>query len=231
MHDRDLPRRTAETQRRDTQPGLESLVQRDTVLWLPSFGDRQLSQGRPRCWSEFSSRRAFEGKVLSAFLPEVLVEVVEHFGTACKALRVIAGRGANAFHQRSDTRDFGPPELAILEVDVVNDLGNGAKRGILEAASIEQHLERAFVTLVGEFRLEHVETQFAFLRAVAFAGDEFEAGFRVDEAAYQPSAGDAVDVDALARDPGPVVKGFRRPCRGLSRVFASFVGVLVQSSL
>jgi len=106
-----------------------------------------------------------------------------------------------------------------------------SKRAVLEAASIEQHLEGAFVALVREFRLENVETQFALLWAVAFAGDELEAGFRVDEAAYQPSAGDAVDVDALARDPGPVVKGFRRPCRGLSRVFASHVGVLVQSSL
>src|SRR5262245_45762083 len=109
------------------------------------------------------SRRSSARDVLS----EVLVEVVEHFRPACKALRVIAARGANAFHQRSDTCDFAPPELAILEVDVVDDLGDGAKRGVLEPASIEQHLECAFVAFVGEFRLEHVEAQFAFLRAVA----------------------------------------------------------------
>ena len=54
-----------------------------------------------------------------------------------------------------------------------------------------QHLEGAFVALVREISLEHVETQFALLRAVAFAGNELEAGLRVDEAAYHPSAGDA----------------------------------------
>ena len=27
---------------------------------------------------------------------------------------------ANPFHQRSDTRDFGSPELAVLEVDIVD---------------------------------------------------------------------------------------------------------------
>src|SRR3546814_2127377 len=36
------------------------------------------------------------------------------------------------------------------------------------------------------------------------AVDEFEAGLRVDEAADQPGAGDAVDMDAAARHPGPV---------------------------
>src|ERR1700745_3162587 len=122
-----------------------------------------------------------ERRVLSAFLSEVLIKVIEHFGRACKALRVIARRGADALHQRSDTCDFGSTELAVLEVDVVDDLGDGAKRGILEAASMEQHLEGAFVALVREFSFEHVETQFALLRAVAFAGDEFEAGLRVDE--------------------------------------------------
>ena len=56
VHDRDLSRGTAEAQRRDAQPSPQRLVQRDTVLRLPSLGDRQLSQGLPRCASEFSWR-------------------------------------------------------------------------------------------------------------------------------------------------------------------------------
>src|SRR5262245_12183124 len=174
---------------------------------------------------------SFARACLSAFLPEVLVEVVEDFSPACNPLRIIPGRGADTLHKGSDTCDFGSPELAVLEIDIVDDLGDGAKRCVLEAASVEQHLEGAFVALVGEFRLEHVETQLALLRAIAFAGDELELALRIDEAAYQPSAGDAVDINALARDPGAVAKRFRRPRRGLSRVFASHVGVLVQSSL
>src|SRR5262245_42586618 len=145
--------------------------------------------------------RSFERACLSALLPEVLVEVVEDFGPARNPLRVILGRGTDTLHKCSDTCDFGPPELAVLEVDIVDDLRDGAKRCIFEAAPIEQDLERAFVALVGEFRLEHVETQLALFRAIAFAGHKFELRFRIDEAAYQPSAGDAIDIDALACDP------------------------------
>src|SRR5260221_8537512 len=168
---------------------------------------------------------------LSPSLPEVLVEVVEHFGSPRNPLRVIAGRGADTLDQRSNPCDFGPPELAVLEVDVVDDLGNRAQRCILEAASIEQHLEGAFIAFVGEFRLEHVEAQLILLRAIAFARDELEASLRIDEAADQPSAGDAVDIDALARDPGTVAKRFRRPRRRWSRVFAFHDAVLVQACL
>src|SRR5262249_25199914 len=114
VHDRDLARGTAEAQRRHTQPGLEGLAQRDTVLRLPSLGDRELSQDLPRCGSQFSDRGAFERQVLSAFLPKVLVEVVEHFGPACEALRVIAGRGADPFHKRSVPATSVRPNLPSL---------------------------------------------------------------------------------------------------------------------
>src|SRR5215813_821686 len=159
------------------------------MLRLPLFGDRDLSQGVPRCWV-ISRGGSFERAGSSAFLAEILVEVVEHFGPARDPLRVILGRRADTLHKRSDACDFGSPELAVLEIDIVDDLADSAKRCILEAASLEQDLERALVALVREFRLEHVESQLAFLRPIAFAGDELELGFRVDEAAYQPSAGD-----------------------------------------
>ena len=57
-----------------------------------------------------------------------------------------------------------------------------------------------------EFRLEHVEADFAGLAVVALRRDELEAGVRVDEAADQPGAGDAVDMNAAARDPGFVLQ-------------------------
>src|SRR5262249_21410554 len=166
----------------------------------------------------------YERACLSAPLPEVLVEVIEDFGTARDPLRIILGRCADTLHKGSDTCDFGSAELAVLEIDIVDDLADGAKRRVLEAAAIEQDLERALVALMREFRLEHVETQLAFFRPIAFAGDELELGFRIDKAAYQPSAGDAVDIDAFARHPGPVAKRFRRLRCGLRRVFASHVG-------
>src|SRR2546430_1461504 len=60
---------------------------------------------------------SFERGFLSAFLPKVLVEVVEDFAPACNPLRVIPGRGADTLDQRSDTRDFGSSELAVHEGD------------------------------------------------------------------------------------------------------------------
>src|SRR5262249_19350418 len=155
---------------------------------LPLFRDRDLSQCVPRCWAN-SQVDSFERAFLSALLPEILVEVIEHFGPTRDPLRVILGRRADTLHKRSNPCDFSSPEFAVLEIDIVDDLGDGAQRCVLEAAAIEQHLEGALVALVREFRLEHVETQFALLRSIAFARDEFELGFRIDEAAYQPSTG------------------------------------------
>ena len=72
-------------------------------------------------------------------------------------LRVILRRDADTFDQRPDAGHFGAAELVVLQVDVVDDLSNGAQRGVVERGALEQHLECAFVALVGEFGLEHVE--------------------------------------------------------------------------
>src|SRR5262249_40546463 len=133
---------------------------------------------------------------------EIFVEIVEDLAAARDPLRVILGGDADALDQRPDARDFGAAELAVLQVDVVNDLADGAQRRVLELAALEEHLERALVALMGELGLEHVEAQFAGVGAVAFARHELELRLRIDEAADQPGAGNAVDIDALPRHPG-----------------------------
>src|SRR5215510_1726631 len=85
--------------------------------------------------------------------------------------------------------------------------------------------------LVGELGLEHVEAQLAFAGAIPLAGYEFEVRLRIDETLYQPSAGDAIDIYALSRDPGPVAKRPKRACPGINRRFLRHGLVLVQSSL
>src|SRR5262249_29434504 len=105
----------------------------------------------------------YERACLSALLAKVLVEVVEDFGATRNPLRIILGRRADTLYKGSDTCNFGSAELAVLEIDIVDDLADGAKRRVLYAASLEQDLEGAFVALVREFRLEHVETQFTLL--------------------------------------------------------------------
>ena len=102
--------------------------------------------------------------------------------------------------------DLGAAELVVLQVDVVDDFRDGAKRGIFQCAALEQHFERALVALVRELGLEHVEAQFARMRAIPLAGYEFESSLRIDKAADQPGAGDAIHIDALPCDPGPVAQ-------------------------
>src|SRR5262249_62244598 len=71
--------------------------------------------------------KPFEDACLSALLPKELVEVVEDFGPSRDPLRIILGRRADTLHKRSDTCNFGSPELAALEIYFVADLADGAK--------------------------------------------------------------------------------------------------------
>src|SRR5262249_61265535 len=86
----------------------------------------------------------------------------------------------------------------------------------------------ALGTFVGKLGLKHVEAQFAVAGRIAFARNEFEARFRVDEAANQPGASDSIHIYALAGHPGPVAKRFRET--GLRLCFACHWSVLVQLS-
>src|SRR5215469_9404468 len=169
--------------------------------------------------------------LLSAFLPEIFVEVVEDLAATRNPFRVVLGRDADAFDQRPYAGDFGAAELAVLEIDVMDDFRDGAQRRVLQRGALHQHLERAFVALVRELGLEHVEAQLAFVGAIALAGYEFEARLGVDEPPYQPSAGNAIDVYALSRDPGPVAQRPDRARPGIGRRFVSHHLALVQSRL
>src|SRR5262249_43974603 len=77
---------------------------------------------------------------LSAPLLEIFLEIVEHLGAARDAFRVVLGRDADALDQRPDARDLGAAELVVLEVDIVDDLADGAQRWVLERAALEHHL-------------------------------------------------------------------------------------------
>src|SRR5207302_5561548 len=91
-----------------------------------------------------------------------------------------------------------------------------------------KHFKSALVAFVSEFRLEHVEAQLALLRAVTFARYELETRLGVDEAADQPSAGNAIRVDTFARHPSPAAQRLGEV--GLRLCFACHWFVLVQLS-
>src|SRR6478736_6710102 len=115
-----------------------------------------------------------------ALFLEVFIEVVEHLGAALDPFRIVLGRNADALDQRLDAGHLGTTELTVLEIDVMHDLADRPQCAVLRSGTIEQHLERALVALVGEFRLEHVEAQLAGLWAIPLARYEFESRFRID---------------------------------------------------
>ncbi len=129
-------------------------------------------------------------------------ERVEQVTAARQAGLVVRAAEPDPEHGGGDARDLGPAELCVLEIDVVNDLGDGLEPRRPEAQPPAQDLERAGVPLVRELRLEHVETQLAGLGDVALRGHELEARRRVDEAAHEPRAGDAIHRDPRPGDPG-----------------------------
>src|SRR6202022_5008434 len=145
---------------------------------------------------------------LPPLLAEDFIEVIEDFTAARNPRGVVLGGCADAIDEGPDAGNLGAAELVVLEVDVVNDLGDRAQGGVLEASALQQHFERALVAFVGELRLEHVEAQLTFMRTVTLARYELEMRFGIDQTAAQPGAGDPICVNALACDPGPVAGRF-----------------------
>src|SRR5262245_2664277 len=165
------------------------------VIWL--LVEHELS---PKTGTHLS------GSCSASPLLEIFVEVVEHLGAARDAFRVVLGRDADALDQRPDARDLGTAELVVLEVDVVDDLADGAQRRVLERAALEQHLERALVALVRELGLVHVETQLAVGRAISLAPHDLPAGVGLDETRDVPCDGAPRAIGGWCRGTRPVAQ-------------------------
>src|SRR5258708_27503337 len=103
----------------------------------------------------------------AALLAEEGVEIVED-GAAGRDARlvVLVGHG-DAGDQTLDPGAFLAAELAILQVDIVDDLGDRLQRGVAKEAAGEQDLEAAAVALVGAFGPEHSQAKLARGRDVA----------------------------------------------------------------
>ncbi len=132
-----------------------------------------------------------------------MIEIVEDGSALRDPLLVALVRHGDAGDQAGDARRFLAAELAVLEIDVVDDLGDGLQRRIGYAGAGEQDLEAAAVALMGDLAFEHVEAQLPRLRHIALARHEADDGIGIDEATDQPAAGDAVDMHVPARHPDP----------------------------
>src|SRR6185437_1844181 len=95
----------------------------------------------------------------SPFSAKDLVEVVEDRGAALDALPIVAVRRGDPLDESRDPARFVPAVLAVLEVDVMNDLPDGGQRRVVQFGARQQHFERAAIALVRELAVEHVEAQ------------------------------------------------------------------------
>ena len=120
----------------------------------------------------------------------------------------------DALDELADARRFGPRELAVLEVDVVDDLRDRRESGVLRRDAVEQDLERAPVALVREVAARHVETQLSRAGGSGVGVHEAEPRRGVDEPADEPGRRDPVHLDAPPRHPGAPPQ----PDRGARRV-------------
>src|SRR3954468_18549944 len=91
------------------------------------------------------------------FPAKVFVKILEHGRSAVQAPAVVVRCGRDAGNQRLDARRLLPPELAVLQVDVVDDLGDGLECRFRLAQPGQQDLEGAVIALVRVLGLEHVE--------------------------------------------------------------------------
>src|SRR5262245_50509283 len=90
---------------------------------------------------------------------EVLVEVIEDRPAVGDALLVLRIGRANSRDEASDACRLLASELRLLQVDVMDDLGNGMERRIGEARPAQEDLEAAAVSFMGDYSLDHIDSQ------------------------------------------------------------------------
>src|SRR5215218_4836968 len=139
--------------------------------------------------------------VSEGFPTEVGVEAVVEDVCVDRERQVVGQRELHAAHDGVQALGLGAGVLLIHEVGVVDDLPDLAQHGVAqEIVLLEERLEGAILTSVGESGPDHVE-ELRPLRGLRRIAEEGEGGIRVHEAPYQPDAGGAVHVAPAARGP------------------------------
>ena len=116
--------------------------------------------------------------------------------------QVVLGRGQlEPLDQRADRACVGGAEAAVLQVEVVHDLGDARDGRIRDAEDGAQGLERAALALMAELDAEHVERNRVRGRKGLAVDRELESASSIDEASNQPRRAHAIDAGTRARHP------------------------------
>src|SRR5215213_3741053 len=134
------------------------------------------------------------------FPTEVGVEAIVEGVCVPRERQIVGQRELHATYDGVQTLGLGAGVLLVHQVGVVDDLRDLAQHGVVEVVLLEEGLEGAVFPVVGEPCSNHVE-ELCPLWGFRRIAEEGEGGIRVYEAPYQPDAGGAVHVAALARGP------------------------------
>src|SRR5260221_14473991 len=108
------------------------------------------------------------------------METVKDDARLLQQLAIVSQRCAQSVHDCIKARSFKPVKLVVLQINVVNNLGNLPQTfAIAQAESLQQRFEGAILTMMREFSAIHVEGNRAFYR-LAF-GHKIKARALIDE--------------------------------------------------
>src|SRR3546814_1925119 len=94
---------------------------------------------------------------------EIGVERVERVAAARDPFEIVLARRADAIEHCAQSGCLGPVELAVGNVELVDQLADRGQCRIIEAGAQHQRLEAAAILLMGELGIGHVEPELARL--------------------------------------------------------------------
>jgi hypothetical protein len=91
------------------------------------------------------------------------METIKDGARLLQQLAIVSQRCAQSVHDRVKARSFKPVKLVVLQIYVVNNLGNLPQTfAIAQTKFLEHRFEAAVLTMMGEFSAIHVKGNRAF---------------------------------------------------------------------
>src|SRR5262245_14930685 len=136
------------------------------------------------------------------------VEAVEERHAALEQVVIVRGGLGQRPDGQVDAGRLVARELAVVQIRLVDDLGDELHAPVLEPEPPDQRLERAVLAVVAEVGAQHVERN-PLARGVGGVGER-ERRVGIAEPLDEPRRGDAVDVRPGARHPRAPARRQRR---------------------
>src|SRR5438046_6220544 len=126
------------------------------------------------------------------------VERVEALKTATQNLLIGKSFFCPTLEHTINSDALGALKFVVIEIGIVNHFSHLVDDLVLDPEPFEQCLERAVISLMREFTVEHVERHDSTIRRNRFRKDKLRFG--IDKLADQPGRTNAIDFRARTRD-------------------------------